>query len=158
MHRHLLETGQEYEMHFLPDPVCWTEVPESLAVLGSQRNRWQRGLIESLMLHRKMFFNPKYGTIGMIGVPYFLIFEMFAPIFEFAGIVLVIISFALGYINLPFFGLFLAVVILFGSVLTTGAVLMEAISFRRYPKATELLRMVAAGFAARMWWRVIGYR
>ena len=163
MHRYLMEAGQEYEMHFLPDPACWTEVPESFAALGGQRNRWQRGLIESLMLNRKMFFNPRYGTIGMIGLPYFLIFEMFAPDLEFAGIILVVVSFALGYINLPFFRLFLTVVVLFGSVLTTSSVLMEAISFRRYPKATELLKMVAAGFMENieyrqinLWWRIMG--
>ena len=163
MHRHLLESGRKYEMHFLPDPVCWTEVPESLAMLGRQRNRWQRGLIESLMLHRKMFFNPKYGPIGMIGVPYFIIFEIFAPVIELAGLVLVVISFALGYVDLPFFGLFMAVTVLFGSVLTTGSVVLEEVSFRRYLKTTDLLKMIAAGFAENLgyrqlnlWWRASG--
>ena len=163
MHRLLLESGQVYEMHFLPDPVCWTEVPESLAILGLQRNRWQRGLIESLMIHRKMFFNPRYGPIGMIGVPYFFIFEMFAPLLELAGLALVIVSFALGYVNLPFFGLFVAITVLFGSVLTTGSVLLEEMSFRRYLKTSELLKMVAAGFAENLgyrqlnlWWRASG--
>ena len=163
MHRHLLESGQVYEMHFLPDPVCWTEVPESLAILGLQRNRWQRGLIESLMIHRKMFFNPRYGPIGMIGVPYFFIFEMFAPLLELAGLALVIVSFALGYVNLPFFGLFVAITVLFGSVLTTGSVLLEEMSFRRYLKTSELLKMGAAGFAEylgyrqlNLWWRASG--
>ena len=163
MHRRLLETGQKYEMHFLPDPVCWTEVPESLAMLSRQRNRWQRGLIESLMLHRKMFFNPRYGRIGMIGVPYFFIFEMFAPVLEIAAIVLVVVSFAMGYVNLPFLGLFVAITVLFGSVLTTGAVLLEEISFRRHLKTTEFLKMIAAGFAENLgyrqlnlWWRASG--
>ena len=153
MHRHLLETEQKYEMHFLPDPVCWTEVPESLSMLGNQRNRWQRGLIESMMLHRKMLFNPKYGPIGMIGVPYFFIFEMFAPVLEVLALGLIIVSFALGYVNLPFFGLFVAITVLFGSVLTTGSVLLEEISFRRYLKTTELLRMVVAGFAENLGYR-----
>ena len=153
MHRHLLETGQEYEMQFLPDPVCWTEVPESLSVLGMQRNRWQRGLIESMMLHRKMFFNPKYGPIGMIGVPYFIIFEMFAPVLEVVALGLIIFSFAFGYVNLPFFGLFVAITVLFGSVLTTGSVLLEEVSFRRYLKTTELLKMVVAGFAENLGYR-----
>lgn len=163
MHRHLLEAGRKYEMQFLPDPVCWTEVPESLAMLGRQRNRWQRGLIESLMLHRKMFFNPKFGTIGMIGVPYFFIFEMFAPVLEIAALVLAIASLALGYIDLAFFGLFMTITVLFGSVLTTGSVLLEEVSFRRHLKTTELLKMIAAGFAENLgyrqlnlWWRASG--
>jgi cellulose synthase/poly-beta-1,6-N-acetylglucosamine synthase-like glycosyltransferase len=163
MHSRLLEAGRKYEMHFLPDPVCWTEVPESLAMLGRQRNRWQRGLMESLVLHKKMFFNRKYGPIGMIGVPYFFIFAMFAPLLELLGIVLIIVSFALGYVNLPFFGLFVAITVLFGSVLTTGSVVLEEMSFRRYLKTSELMKMIAAGFAENLgyrqlnlWWRATG--
>lgn len=163
LHRHLRETGQNYEMRFLPDPVCWTEVPESLAVLGRQRDRWQRGLIESLMLHRKMFFNPRYGAIGLIGIPFFMIFEMAAPILEVAALMLVSVSFALGYVSLPFFGLFMAVTVLFGSVLTTGTVLLEEISFRRYPRTRDLFKLIAAGFAENLgyrqintWWRFTG--
>ena len=59
-------------MYFLPDPVFWTAVPETLSQLDRQRNRWQRGLIDSLMVHRAMLFNPKYGPIGMLGMPFFL--------------------------------------------------------------------------------------
>ena len=66
---------------------------------------------------------------------------------ELAGLGLVVASFALGYVNLPFFGLFVAVTVLFGSALTTGSVLLEEILFRRYLKTTELLKMIAAGFA-----------
>mgnify|MGYP006966868154 CR=1 FL=1 len=132
-------------------------------MLSRQRNRWQRGLIESLMLHRKMFFNPRYGRIGMIAVPYFFIFEMFAPVLEIAAIVLVVVSFAMGYVSLPFVGLFVTITVLFGSVLTTGAVLLEEMSFRRHLKTTELLKMIAAGFAENLgyrqlnlWWRASG--
>ncbi len=64
MHRYLLESGRDYEMHFLPDPVCWTEVPESLAALGRQRNRWQRGLIESLMLNARCSSTPDTAPSG----------------------------------------------------------------------------------------------
>jgi cellulose synthase/poly-beta-1,6-N-acetylglucosamine synthase-like glycosyltransferase len=163
MHRHLLETKQEYQILFLPDAVCWTEVPESLRVLGRQRNRWQRGLIESLMIHKKMFFNRRYGTIGLLGFPYFYIFVMLAPVIELVGMALVIVSFGFGYIDLRFFGLFFAVTILFGSVLTTGSVLLEEISVRRYPKSTEILRMIAAGLVESigyrqldLWWRTKG--
>ena len=101
--------------------------------------------------------------IGMLAVPYFIIFEMFSPVLELVGIGLVIASFALGYVNLPFFGLFVAVTVLFGSVLTTGSVLLEEISFRRYLKTTELLKMIAAGLAENLgyrqlnlWWRASG--
>lgn len=37
IHRHLMDQGKEYTIDFVPDPVCWTEVPETLAALGNQR-------------------------------------------------------------------------------------------------------------------------
>lgn len=163
MHRYLREKSQKYQMYFLPDPVCWTEVPESLTQLGRQRNRWQRGLIDSLMVHKTMLFKPKYGAIGLIGMPYFFIFEMFSPLVELAGLTLVAVSFALGIVDLKFFGLFVAVAILFGASLTTGTVLLEELSFRRYPRISDLLIMIAAGFVENlgyrqlnMWWRAKG--
>ncbi len=136
MHRYLREQRQEYEMHFLPDPVCWTEVPASLKVLGSQRNRWQRGLIDSLRIHRRMMLNPRYGTIGMVAFPYFVFFEMLAPLVEISGYIIIPLSYALGIVNFLFFALFLTVAILIGVILSTGAVVLEELSFRKYPKTS----------------------
>ena len=46
-----------------------------------------------------------------------------------------------------------AITVLFGSVLTTGSVLLEERSFRRYLKTTDLLKMIAAGFAENLGYR-----
>ena len=164
MHRYLREQQQPYRMYFLPEPVCWTEVPESMSALGSQRNRWQRGLIESLLIHRKMLFNPKYGAIGMFAVPYFFVFEMLAPLIELLGLVVVSASYATGLLDIEFFILFLAVAILLGATLTTGTLVMEELTFRRYPKTLDLLRLIGAGFIENigyhqltMCWRAKGW-
>jgi len=161
MHRYLREQRQEYEMHFLPDPVCWTEVPESLKVLGRQRNRWQRGLIDSLRIHRRMMLNPRYSTIGMVAFPYFVLFEMMAPVVELSGYIIIPLSYALGMVDFLFFALFLTVAILIGVILSTGAVVLEELSFRRYPKTSDIARLVAAAFLENfgyrqltVWWRV----
>jgi len=161
MHRYLREQRQEYEMHFLPDPVCWTEVPESLKVLGRQRNRWQRGLIDSLRIHRRMMLNPRYGTIGMVAFPYFVLFEMMAPVVELSGYIIIPLSYALGMVDFLFFALFLTVAILIGVILSTGAVVLEELSFRRYPRTSDIARLVAAAFLENfgyrqltVWWRV----
>ena len=164
MHRYLREQKQEYEMHFLPDPVCWTEVPESLKILGRQRNRWQRGLIESLSIHRKMMLNPRYGVIGMVAFPYFVFFEMLAPVVELLGYIIIPLSYALGIIDFPFFALFLAVAILLGVTLSTLSVVLEELSFRRYPKTSDIAKLVAAAFLEHfgyhqltLCWRVKGF-
>jgi len=55
LHRRLREAGTPYRIAFVPDPVAWTECPETLAVLGRQRDRWQRGLLESLKADETTF-------------------------------------------------------------------------------------------------------
>ena len=69
MHRIMRDRKQQYRLVFLPDPVCWTEVPESRTILGNQRNRWQRGLFQVLGYHRHMIGNPRYGIVGMLALP-----------------------------------------------------------------------------------------
>jgi cellulose synthase/poly-beta-1,6-N-acetylglucosamine synthase-like glycosyltransferase len=161
--RSLREQKRKYEIIFLPDPVCWTEVPESLRVLGRQRNRWQRGLMDSLRIHRRMMFNPRYGRTGLIAFPYFVFFEMLAPVVELSGLIIVPVSYALGKVDFLFFALFLTIAILLGVILSTSAVILEELSFRKYPKTTDLLKLVAAGFLENLgyhqltlWWRVKG--
>ena len=164
MHRYLREHQRKYEMHFLADPVCWTEVPESLKVLGRQRNRWQRGLIDSLRIHRRMMLNPRYGPIGMVAFPYFVFFEMLAPVVEMSGYIIIPISYALGVVDFPFFALFMTVAILVGAIFSTGSVVLEELSFRRYPKTSDLLKLVVFGFLENFgyrqlhsWWRLKGF-
>ncbi len=49
LHRLFRERGEKYRIVFRPDPVCWTEVPEQhRQVLARQRNRWQRGTLQTL--------------------------------------------------------------------------------------------------------------
>ena len=163
MHHYLREQRQKYEMHFLPDPVCWTEVPESHKVLGGQRSRWQRGLIDNLRIHRRMMLNPRYGAIGMVAFPYFVLFEMLAPLIELSGYIIIPLSYALGMVNFLFFALFLAIAILLGVILSTGSVVLEELSFRSYPKTSDLLKLIAVSFLENfgyrqltVWWRVKG--
>ena len=75
LHEHMRATGRRYRIVFVPDPVCWTEVPSTFRVLARQRNRWHRGLLQSLWRHKHMIFNPGHGAIGLLGLPYFLLFE-----------------------------------------------------------------------------------
>src|SRR5467141_1520580 len=64
LHRHMLENGADYHIRFVPDPMCWTEVPSDLKSLGRQRARWQKGLLDVLWPNRDMLFRPRYGRIG----------------------------------------------------------------------------------------------
>ena len=69
MRRYMHDENIPYTIEYIPDPLCWTEVPESLKVLVKQRDRWSRGNLETLKKHKDMFFNPKYGRLGMLSYP-----------------------------------------------------------------------------------------
>ena len=84
--RYMADRGLDYKVVYIPDPLCWTEVPSSIKVLARQRSRWTRGTMETLFTHRKLFFNRKYKALGMMGYPYWLVVEYLAPIIEFFGI------------------------------------------------------------------------
>ena len=87
LHRYCREHGRPYRVVFLADPVCWTEAPADFRSLCRQRNRWHRGLIETLWRHRSMFLRPRYGVVGLVALPYFLLFEALGPIVEIVGTV-----------------------------------------------------------------------
>ncbi len=145
LHEYMRTRKRKYRIVFVPDPVCWTEVPESLKVLNRQRNRWHRGLVRTLWDNKRMMLNPRYGTVGMFAFPYFFFFEMLGPFVEVAGYVVVILSLLLGILNLEFFLLFLGIAILYGIFLSIAAILLEEISFRRYPGWLDLTKLVVFG-------------
>ena len=163
LHRHCRENDIPYRIHFVPDPVAWTECPESLAVLGRQRDRWQRGLFQSLTRHRTMLFNPKYGRAGMLAFPYFFFLEMMGPVIELMGYVSFTITVLAGRAEWPFVVAFLAVAIILGAALSLSSVALEELSFRRYPRLADLMRLFSLAllenFGYRqlsVWWRLKG--
>jgi len=142
LHRHLKEKGERYRLVFVPDPVCWTEAPETMRVLARQRNRWHRGLSQTMWAHKRILFNPRYGSLGMLAFPYFFVFELLGPVVETLGYVVVILSALLGLITLKFFLMFVAVALLYGTFLSVAAILLEEISFRRYPGWMDLAKLL----------------
>ena len=142
LHENCRRKKMKYRIVFVPDPVCWTEVPATFQILRRQRNRWHRGLLQSLWLHRRMFLNPKYGVIGLFTFPYFVLFEMFGPFIELTGYVTVPLAWLLGILNFQFLILFFILAVLFGIFLSVAAVLLEEISFRRYPNWLDLAKLI----------------
>lgn len=145
LHRQMREDHVPYRIVFVWDSTCYTEVPETLEQLGRQRDRWHRGLIDSIWRHRTMFLNPRYGVIGMVIFPFFAIFEMLGPIVEFIGLVTVSITYLLGIVDTSFMLLFLTVSLIFGVLLSVATLAMEEISFSVYPNWRDLLRMTMFG-------------
>lgn len=110
--RHMRESKRPYRISYAFNANCWTEVPEKMGNLQKQRNRWQRGLIDIMNFHRKLLFNPTYGLMGLIAMPYYLIFELIGPLFEAQGILMVIVAALFGMLSVR-----LALLLFFASVL-----------------------------------------
>jgi cellulose synthase/poly-beta-1,6-N-acetylglucosamine synthase-like glycosyltransferase len=146
MHRHHRAMGVPYRILTSPDPICWTEVPSTVKALRRQRNGWQRGLWEVLLRHKGMFMNPRYGRVGMIGIPFLWIFEGLAAFIELSGYAYVVVAAALGMLNVPFAVMFLALAVLYAILLSELAMGVETLLLSRYERAACRLRLFAAAF------------
>lgn len=136
------ETDGRSDVDFVPDPVAWTEVPESLRVLGRQRDRWHRGLCDVLWRHRDVLFNRKYGSMGLVSFPYFVFVELFAPIVEATGLIVGALGFAFGLLNIQFAILYFLVAYGFGMLLSLLTLLLEELSFQRYRGIRDRLVLI----------------
>jgi cellulose synthase/poly-beta-1,6-N-acetylglucosamine synthase-like glycosyltransferase len=145
MHRVLRENDRKYKISFVPDPIAWTEVPDTLRVLGRQRDRWHRGLLDTLVRHRRMLFNPRYGPVGLIAMPYFFIFEFLGPVIELLGYAAFVAGVALGVINGPFALAFFLAAVGLGVLLSTAAVFLEELRLERYPRWWDLVKLTLYG-------------
>ena len=147
------EHGGPGRIAFVPDPVAWTEVPESMKILGRQRDRWHRGLADVLWRHKRMLLNPRYGVTGLVVFPYYAFVELLAPVIEAAGLVTLALGLIFGIIDWNFAALFYLTAYGLGTALTAFTLILEDLSFHRY----ETFRDRALLF----WWALLenlGYR
>lgn len=174
LHRWLGDTGVDGRVVFVSEPVAWTEAPETAAVLRRQRRRWHRGLTEILIRHRGMLFRPRYGVVGMVTMPWFVAFELLAPFVEVFGVAY--LALALLLVGAQRLGLhtgdlvddqvvwiLLSVSLLYATVLSLTALMVEQLSFRRYSGMKNLLVAIWAAVEENVgyrqlnaWWRLGG--
>lgn len=146
MRRYMEEAGLPYRVAYIPDPLCWTEAPASFKILGRQRNRWTRGTIETLKIHRKMFFNRKYSVLGMLSYPYWLFFELLAPLIEFVGFISMLLFIAFGLVDWSFFLPLLAFILCFAVLYSILGILMEVLTYHQYKKTSDIAKLIMTAF------------
>ena len=156
LHRHCRDNKIPYRISFLADPVCWTEVPGTLRSLCRQRNRWHRGLVETLVRHRGMIGRPRYGVVGLFALPYYVVFEALGPLIETIGYVVAVTSFALGLIDGSVVVLLFILSFTYGLVLSFGALIVEEHAFRRYRRWRDIGRLSLAAIVENFGYRQIG--
>ncbi|HEY7635047.1 MAG TPA: glycosyltransferase family 2 protein [Gemmatimonadales bacterium] len=162
MHRWLRSARRRYKVIFVPDPVCWTECPETLTDLRKQRERWQRGLGETMDHNRVMLVNRGFAQIGLLAMPYFMFFEYLAPLVEIAGYVILPLGWMLGLVELRLLLLFLGVAFAYSLCLSLATLLLEELSFHRYRGVKQMLRLAGIAVLEQLglrqlhsWWRLV---
>ena len=142
IHRSMREKKQKYQMSFCTDPVCWTMAPDNRKLLGRQRRRWQLGLLQTIMKHNHLLFNHRYGLLGLLSMPFQTFIEAFGCLVEFGGYILIPLSFILGLTPVSLFLLFILLSMVYGALLSVGGILLEEITYRRYPRMKDLVRLL----------------
>jgi len=154
---------QPSRIAFVPLPMCWTQAPEDLASLRSQRCRWRRGLLQVLWRHRRAIGNPRYGIVGLGVLPYTAIVEGLGPLLEVSGYAITTVAVFLGVLNWSHYRVLLAVSILFGAAATMLAVLLSDVATRKYNRGRDLALLITIAIVENIgfrqlnsWWGCVG--
>lgn len=146
MRKYMEEKKEKYRVGYIPDPLCWTEAPDTYKTLISQRNRWTRGTIETLRKHRKVGFNPKYGVFGLLSYPYWFFFERLAPIIEILGILYFIFLIVLDDVRWDYTFAFISAAYLFTVLFTILAIFSEELTYHQYKKKGTGIKLLITSF------------
>jgi len=162
LHRSMIDEDRQYTVDFIPEPVAWTEVPSSRRVLGRQRRRWYRGMVETVVTNRRMLFNPTYGRVGTIVLPFFVAAEMFGRLIEGLGYVVLPIAWYFGILSVEFFLVFFLLTTGFGIFLSWFGIFSEVWSFNRYDSPWQIFRLLWYGvlenFGYRQWKTIVAWQ
>jgi cellulose synthase/poly-beta-1,6-N-acetylglucosamine synthase-like glycosyltransferase len=150
---HQRRAGAPHRVVFVPEPVCWTEVPETWGVLGRQRRRWSHGLAQLLWKHRRMIGNPRFGAVGTMALPFFLVFELLGPVVEVVGLASVALAAVIGILDLGMAAVMVGLALGVGTLLSVTAIAVEVLTYHRYRRGRDLWGLVVAAVVEN-----VGYR
>lgn len=142
IHRNMRKNKRKYAVKFLTNPVCWSKSPESVSQLAGQRKYWHTSLIDALKKHKDIMFNKNYGSLGMLKLPYYWLFEVLGPFIEIICYIALLFSVLFGVLNWQLAVSMYALAGLFGVALSLGAMLLEEGAIRRHATVRELIRLV----------------
>lgn len=145
MRRYMIDNKEEYSVKYIPDPLCWTEAPESYSILRKQRSRWIRGTMETLWIHRRLFLNPKYKILGLLSYPYWLLCEYLAPIIEFLGLLITLLFIYFGILSWTYFLVLILLVYMFAVFFSILAIYAEESTYKKYVSFKDFFKLVVAG-------------
>ena len=154
VHKVMRDRGRRYRVLCLPDRVGLTEGPDTVRKLVAQRERWQRVILETWWAYRRMCLNPRYGSVGLVGMPFYLVSEIVAPVFEMLAVSTLVVGAATGLVDWWLAALVFLLIAFVNSLFSTGALLMADLEFGAW-RSRELLRVLALMPAEMLFYRPI---
>lgn len=141
LHRYMRAHRRKYKIIFCEDSVCWTQGPMSVADIRSQRRRWQIGLFDTLISHKSLFLNPRYGSVGLMAIPYNWVFELLGAVVEVLGYFIIPFSLVMGELNIFFFVVYFLLAVLLGVILSLGSLILEQYTRKSVMSAKQCLSL-----------------
>lgn len=153
LHSFNKKNENKYSIQYTPNAICWSQAPEKLKDLKSQRKRWHMGLMQSLAEHKYIFLNIKYGLVGVFSFLYYFIYEMLSCLIEVFGVVFLFISYFTGFINLKFFITFMGIYIFYSSLISISSIFSEEYFFNINLRIKDKIKIILFSFL-----EAFGYR
>lgn len=144
VHQRFLREKRAYRVISLPFMVARTEGPDTLRALVRQRARWQRVVLETVWHFRGMLGRPTFRSVGLVGFPYYVLFEALAPLFQLLSLAAFVLA---GWYRLLDWSVYLSLlglVVFATSIPTTMAVHLYDVSYRDH-RLRDLLWMMLLG-------------
>ena len=143
LHHSLRNKKYPYSIIYSPSSIAWEEGPHTVRQLWNQRNKCQRGLLRCLFRYKEMVLNPKYGVVGLLAFPYYILFELFGPIVEAISYILLI--FLLWFNTLSFVNLAWLFLIAWGYMMfiTMFYVVLNLLTHNKHYKKRDILHLFA---------------
>lgn len=144
-----------YSIRYEPNAICWSQAPSSLGDLRRQRRRWHLGLFQSLMKHKKMCLNPRFGLVGSISYLYYLLYELFSPFIELIGWITMFASVYVGILNLPFMIGFYLMYAVYGAILTITAFFQRIYTQNLHIKLSDVIKAIIICLVENVFFRFV---
>ncbi len=145
IHRYQREQQRAYRVLFVAEPICWTEVPETLPALSVRRRRWQRALAEILIAYRPLLLRPQYGVFGLLAYPYYLFVELLGPVIEATACITIPLAVLMSALDVGFAVALVLLALGYSLFLTFSALALDEFGYRRSPSLRDLLRLSLYG-------------
>lgn len=153
LHRHMKQIKGRGRIVYIDEPVSSMKVPESYAGLHQQRIRWHRQLTNTMWEQREMAGNPKYGWMGVVTIPYFIMVEWIGPVLEIGTLLLLFVGLLLPFVENSLLVVLGMLLLLYGSLLSAAVILFEVWLARRKYTAREVTRLFLYALSESFWFR-----